>query len=169
MLEWLEKVAAPVSWLYRVLTVRAKLRVEVKPGSAMSVAGPSHSLLTLRWSYKVVITNLSKQDALELEVAETNNPQLTHLPAHFVRALDSVTVELQLSKDVDRQAVLAAEASAAQRDFWGKLAPLELADMRLVLAYKNDQGTSAYTVYHRRGGVDQNEYRRTKPKGGAAS
>jgi hypothetical protein len=168
MIEWLEKVASPIAWLYRVLTERAKLRVELKTRDAMSVSGPSSDLLTLRWKYTVIVTNMSKQDALELEVLETNSPQLARLPVPHVRALESISVDLRLSKDVDRQAVLSAEAGSSQRDFWGQLAPPELKDLRLVLSCKNDHGRPAYTVYSRREGADHNEYRRTKPKRAAA-
>jgi hypothetical protein len=135
----------------------------------MSVATHDQAVLTLRWSYTVVLTNLSKQDALEVEVVETNNPQLARLPMHCVRALESIPIELQLSKDVARQVVLAAESSPAERDFWGKLAPPELKNLHLVLAYKNDHGRSSYTVYRRQGNAEHNEYRRSRPKSDAAS
>jgi hypothetical protein len=164
MIEWLEKVATPVTWLYRAITERAKLRVEMRTRDAMSVSGPSASLLTLRWNYTIVVTNLSKLDALELEVVETNNPQIARLPVHYVRALESFSVDLRLSKEIDRQVVLSAETRATERDFWGQLAPPELKELRLVLSYKNDHGRSAHTVYCRRDGTDHNEYRRTRPK-----
>jgi hypothetical protein len=168
VLDLLEKAVAPVTWLYRVLTERGKVRVEFKTRDTMSVAGFDYSLLTLRWRYTVVLTNLSKQDALELEVVETNNPQLARLPTHCVRALESVPIELELTKDVPRAAVLAAEATPAERDFWGKLAPAELKELRLVLAYKNDHGRTAYTLYRRQNSADRNDYARTRPKSGAA-
>jgi hypothetical protein len=164
----LEKAVAPVTWLYRVLTERAKVRVEFKTRDAMSVASHDYSVLTLRWRYTVVLTNLSKQDALELDVVDTNNPQLSRLPMHCVRALESIPIELELAKDVPRAVVLAADAPPGQRDFWGKLAPAELKELRLVLAYKNDHGRAAYTLYRRRDSADRNEYPRTRPKSGAA-
>jgi len=168
LLDLLEKAVAPVSWLYRVFTERAKVRVEFKRGPAMSTATHDYSILSLRWTYTIVFTNLTKQDALELQVVDTNNPQLARLPMHCVRALESIPIELQFSKQITREALLAAETSPSQRDFWGTLAPPELKELHLVLSYKNDHGRSSYTEYRRQSDAEQNEYRRSRPKSGAA-
>jgi hypothetical protein len=69
----LEKLLDGVIWLGGLLRNRPKLMVEYVPGDAMSGAGPP-GMLTVRWRYRVKITNLSKEDALEVEVISTNNP-----------------------------------------------------------------------------------------------
>jgi hypothetical protein len=138
-------------------------RLEVRYGKrdARSTGGPGEKL-TLRWGYKVTVTNLAKQDAIDVRVVKSNNPQLSTLPESHVKGLEKVEVENYLTKDVDRETVV-----QAQHDFHGRLEPPELKDLRLVLRYKNESGVVFFTTYKRVDGTDVNEVSRLWKSGAA--
>jgi hypothetical protein len=148
-----------LGWIFQAFSERAKVRVICKTGSAMSLPGPSDQIMTLRWDFTIVLTNLAKHDALELEVLDTNNPELQRLPEHCVRELGTVEIPVRFSKQVDRAVVREAHA-----DLWGKLEPPEIGQLYLLLSYKNAKGFKSYTHYQRVAGEDHNEYYRRRPR-----
>jgi hypothetical protein len=163
----LEKILIPVlvvalvgagAWLARsLLLVRPRLRVSYKPGEGQSASGPA-GMLEIRWAYNITLSNLSKYDALEIRVIKSTNPQLSKLPIDHLKGLDSASLDMQLTKNLDRDTVV-----KAHHDFHGELEPPELNEMALDLEYRNESGFRFYTVYRRVNGSQTNMYHFRSP------
>jgi hypothetical protein len=132
--------------------------VDYAPGDAMSGAGPPGRLM-VRWQYRVKITNISKEDALEVEVIKSSDPQLRKLPVHHIKGLDHIELKRMLIKSLDKDVVV-----AAQHDFYGALEPLELREITMILCYKNSNGFKFYTDYARSRSDTLNMWPVWKPK-----
>lgn len=149
-----------LAWVVRALLLTTpRLEVRYHKRNASSTGGPGDTL-TLRWGYKITVTNLSKQDAIDVRVVTCNNPQLTSLPEPHVKGLDKLEVENYLTRDVDRQTVV-----QAQHDFHGRLEPPELGALSLVLRDKNESGVPFFTTYRRVDGHDVNKWSRLWKRG----
>jgi hypothetical protein len=127
--------------------------VEYAPGDGISGAGPA-GMLTVRWRYRVKITNLLQDDALEVVVIKTNDSQLQNLPVHHIRGLEHIELKGQLEKNLNKDAVV-----AAGHDFHGVLEPPELRDLKLILSYKSSRGLTFYTDYERSRSGSPNKYK----------
>jgi len=130
-------------WIVRLFRSRPRLSVEYASRGGSSSAG-SPNKLTVRWHYRVTITNLSKEDALDLTVIRTNIPELEKLGVHHLKGLDHLELKCQLVKELDKETVV-----SARHDFHGVLEPTELKELVLVLRYKSDSGVTSYTSYTR--------------------
>jgi len=130
-------------WIVRLFRNRPKLSVEYASLGGGSSRG-SPTKLTVSWRYRVTITNLSKEDALDLTVIRTNIPELQQLGVHHLKGLDSLELKRQLVKELDKDTVV-----SARHDFHGVLEPTELKELVLVLRYKSDSGVTRYTNYMR--------------------
>ena len=151
----LAAVIGVLAWVVRALFLTTpRLEVHYQKRDARSTGGPGDKL-TLRWGYKVTITNLSNQDAIDVRVVKSNNPQLTTLPEPHVKGLEKLEVENYLTKDVDRETVV-----QAHHDFHGTLEPPELKAFCLLLRYKNESGVAFFTNYKRVNGADVNKLSR---------
>lgn len=146
-------------WLVRSLFLaRPRLVVRYEHRDGQSSAG-SAGQLRVRWGYRVIITNVSKNDALEISVVRSTNPQLQTLPANHLKGLDELRLEPNLVTELDRDVVV-----NAQHDFHGRLEPPELKALTLVLRYKSESGFAHYTTYERVGGVDSNKHSLRAPE-----
>jgi hypothetical protein len=154
----LEKLIDGLLWILGVVRNRPKLAIEYAPLDGLSTAGPPGKL-TVRWRYRLTITNLSKEDALELAVIRTSNPQLETLGVHHIKGLEHLEVERQLAKELDKDAVV-----AARYDFHGALEPPELKDLTLVLRYRSSSGVTCYTDYLRNRRAKPNTWPFREPK-----
>ena len=154
----LEVLAKPLAWIFWFLWSRPKLAIEYASLDARSTAGPPDKL-RVWWRYRLTITNLSKEDALEVVVVQSTDPQLDELGFHHLKGLDTAEVERKLEKNLDKNAVV-----AAHHDFHGALEPQALKDLTLVLRYKSAKGLPCYTEYVRRRQNGANAWPRRQPK-----
>lgn len=155
----LDKLLDAFLWVVGLVRNRPRLVIEYASLDGMSsVGGPGK--LSVRWRYRVTVTNLSKEDALELAVIRTSNPQLQSLGVHHIKGLEHLEVERQLVKELDKDAVV-----AARHDFHGALEPAELKDLALVLRYKSSNGVTCYTDYLRTRSNKPNTWPFREPKG----
>lgn len=157
----LEKLLDGFIWLGGLFWNRPRLMVEYAPGDVMSGAGPP-GMLKVRWRYRVKITNISKEDALEVAVISTNNSQLQNLSVHYIKGLEHIELEHQLVNDLDKDAVV-----AARHDSHGALEPLELRNLAMILRYKSSSGLTFYTDYARSRSDNPNKWHLRTPKGTA--
>jgi hypothetical protein len=149
-----------VLWVARaVFLARPRLSIRYKRADGQS-SGASSTMLKVRWGYTVTISNLSKHDALEVEVVSSTVKELQPLPTHHIAALQDLVLNLNMVKTLERSTVV-----DAQHDFHGRLEPVELRDFAAVLRYKSEIGLRFYTVYRRSGGVDANQYVLRAPPG----
>ncbi|MFA5034121.1 MAG: hypothetical protein WC614_14025 [bacterium] len=144
--------------IFGIYRSRPRLKVEYKTHGGDSGVGSTDDKLRIRWRYKVVITNITKEDALELAVLHANLPELASLGIPHIKALDIVTLEKELVRELDRATVV-----AAQHRFHEALQPNELRDLALALEYKNGLGITFYTDYRRARGADSNQWPLRKP------
>ncbi len=147
-----------VPWLASFVR-RPKLKVEYTPLDGMSFAGPHPGMLTVRWKYRLTITNLSNEDALELAVIRTNDPGLESLGAHHIKGLEALVVERRLEKAIPKDVVV-----AAQHKFHGALEPSELKELAVLLRYKSSNGVTRHTDYLRSRGEQANAWSFREPK-----
>jgi len=145
-------------WLARAfLVLRPKVRVGFAKGNAQS--GPGNALdLMLTWWYSLTLANLSKHDALELELVSVSNNVVDTLPASHITALASVKYEGRLQKLVNREFVV-----SAAHDFNVRLQPAELRNIGIILRYRNESGLRFYTVYEKHGEIETNIFRFRRP------
>lgn len=158
----LEKLFDGVIWAVGLVRKRPKLLVEYQPLRDMSTA-VDFGTVTVRWPFRVTITNLATEDALEVTVLESSMPELRELPEHHIRALDRLVVERTLRQDLDLKSVIEARQAGG-----GRLPePAELSNLRLVLAYRSNGGPTFYTDYLRSRAARPNQWSRRRPHGAA--
>lgn len=157
---------APLKWaldkllgIFGIYRARPRLKVEYKTHGGDSGAGSTDDKLRIRWRYKVVITNMTQEDALELKVLHANLSELASLGIPHIRALDSVTLEKEFVRELDKAAVV-----SAQHRFHEALQPNELRDLALAMEYKSGLGITFYTDYQRARGTDSNQWPLRKPQ-----
>ena len=166
----LDKILIPVlvaalvgtgAWLARsLLLVRPRLRVSYKRGGGQSSSGPA-GMLEIHWAYNITLNNLSRYDALEITVVESTNPQLRAFPIDHLKGLDSASLNMQLTKNLNRDTVV-----KARHDFHGELEPPELKEILLCLEYRNESGFRFYTLYRRVDESETNMYHFRRPRVG---
>lgn len=160
MSEW---IVAYVLRSVGLIRNRPKLKVEYTPLEGRSSTDVYGKML-VRWDYRVTITNLSKQDALEPTVVCSTNQQLQTLGVHHIRGLDCVHIKQRLEKQIDKNFVIATGS-----DFHGALEPSELKELALVLRYKSHYGVTCYTDYLRNRQDRPNMWSLCEPKWAKAS
>ena len=158
----LEKLLDGVIWAVGLFRKRPKLLVEYQRLDDMSTAA-EFGTVTVRWRFRVSITNLASEDALELTVLESSTPELRELPEHHVRGLDRLVVERTLTQHLDLKSVVEARQGGG-----GRLPePAELSNLKLVLAYRSSGGLTFYTDYLRSRAARPNQWGRRRPHGAA--
>lgn len=155
----LDKLLDGVLWAVGVVRNRPKLAVEYASLDGMSTAATA-GRLTVRWGYRVRITNLSKEDALELVVVRSTISGMETLGVHHIKGLEHLELVRRLEKELDREVVV-----AAHHDFHGALEPQELKDFALVLRYKSSNGVTCYTDYSRTRRGELNIWTIREPRG----
>jgi hypothetical protein len=156
-----DKLIDGLLWVIGLVRSRPRLIVEYTSlGGSSTACSPAK--LTVRWRYRVTITNLSKEDALDLTVVRTNIPQLENLGGHHVKGLEHLELKHQLVKELDKDTVV-----SARHDFHGALEPTELKELVLVLRYKSGIGVTWYTDYVRSRSDKPNTWSFRQPKPGA--
>jgi hypothetical protein len=148
-----------VTWLIRSrFLLRPKVRIAYARGGGKSAAG-TDSELRLTWCYSLSLTNVTKHDALNLQVIHASDHVLSRLPLVHLKGLADSKIEAKLSKLVDRNTVV-----RAGHDFHGKLHPPELRDITICLGYQNETGFRFYTLYKKKGDLEENSYHFGRPQ-----
>jgi hypothetical protein len=158
----LEKLLDGAIWTVGLFRKRPKLIVEYQQLDNMSF-GEEPGTVSVRWRFRVTITNLANEDALELAVVESSTPELREIPEHHVRGLDRLVVERQVRQHRDLQAVVEERQAGG-----GHLPePAELVNLHLVLAYRSAAGLTFYTDYLRSRTAGPNQCSMRRPRGAA--
>lgn len=145
--------------IFGIYRARPRLKVEYRACGGDSGEGSTNDKLQIRWRYQVSITNMTKEDALEFSVLRSNLPQLSNLGIHHIKALETLTIDKEFSKELDRDTVV-----VAQHNFHGTLEPAELAGISMVLEYKSGFGITFYTDYQRSRKESSNQWPLQEPK-----
>jgi hypothetical protein len=158
----LEKLLDGVIWSVGLFRKRPKLLVEYTRLDDMSTGGESGTL-NVRWRFRVTITNLAGEDAIELAALNSSLQELRDLPEHHVRALDKLVVERQFVQHRRLGAVVSERQAGA-----GRLPePPELSHLRMLLSYRSAAGLTFYTDYDRARAERPNQWSMRRPRGAA--
>lgn len=154
-------VVAIGTWLIRSFFVlRPKVRIGYARGGGQSGAG-TDSQLKITWDYHLSLTNITKHDALNLQVVHASDRLISQLPVVHLKGLADSKVEEKLNKLVDRDTVI-----RGGHDFHGRLQPPELRDIMICLRYQNEAGFRFYfyTLYKKKGDLEENSYHFRQPQ-----
>jgi len=128
-------------WIRARFLIRPRVRVKLVKGSASSSSGGGDRL-TLTWNYRLILTNVTAHDAMELETIHQSSPVVSITAVDTVKALQDVEINGKYSVLEERETVI-----EGKHDFGGKLNPDAFDDLLLVFRYRNSSGLWFYSWF----------------------